>query len=69
MGHYHGSTVAIESHTSAGLESLCDQCRVAKQIHCGLTVQKYDLTEFQLIVEILRLIEELYDVWLKLSVQ
>ena len=38
-------------------------------MHCGLTVQKYDFPEVQLIVEIWRLIEELSDVWLKFSVQ
>ena len=67
--HYHGTTVALESHTAAGLEHICDQCRVAEKILCGLAVQKYDLPEVQIIVEIWRLIEELGEVWLKLSVQ
>ena len=40
-----------------------------KKIRCGLTAQKYDLPEVQIIFEILRLIEELYYVWLELSVQ
>ena len=67
--HYHGSTVALKSHTATGLERLCDQCWVSKQIHRGMNVQEYDLPEVQLIVEILLLIEELCDAWLELSVQ
>ena len=66
---YHGTTVSRESHAAAGFERFFDQCLVADQIHCGLTVQKYDLPEVQLIVGIWRLIEELGDVWLKLLVQ
>ena len=69
VGHYHGFTVYLKSHTADGLERLCDQFRVAKQIHCGLTVQKYDLPEVHIIVEILRLIEELCYAWLELLVQ
>ena len=69
VGHYHGYTVALKLHTDSGLERLCDQCRVTKQIHRVLVVQEYDLPEVQLIVEILRLVEELCDVWLKFSVQ
>ena len=61
--------MALKSHTAAGLLRFCDQCRVAKQIHFGLTVQDYDLPEVHLIVEILRLIEELCDVRFKFSVQ
>ena len=38
VGHYHGITVDLESHTAAGLERLCDQFRVAKKIHFGQTV-------------------------------
>ena len=34
-----------------------------------MTAQEYYLPEVQLIVEILRLIEELCDVWLEFSVQ
>ena len=34
-----------------------------------MTGQEYDLPEFQLIVEILCLIEDLCNVWLELSVQ
>ena len=67
--HYHGTTIAIESHAAAGLVRLCDQCLVAEQIHYGLTVQKYDLPEVQLVVEVWRLIEELGNVWLELLVQ
>ena len=52
VGHYHGTTIDIESHAAAELVSLCDQCLVAEQIHCGLTVQKYDLLEVQLVVEV-----------------
>ena len=69
VGHYRGTTIALGSHAYAGLVRLCDQCLVVEQIHCGLTVQKYDLPEFQLVVEIWRLIEELGDVWLEFSVQ
>ena len=69
MSHYHGTTIALESHAAAGLASLCDQCLVAEQIHCGPTVQKYDLPEVQLIVGVWRLIEELGDMWLEFSVQ
>ena len=69
VGHYHGATIALESHTASGLVSLCDQCLVAEKIHCGLTVQKYDLPEVQLVVEVWRLVEELGNVWLKFSVQ
>ena len=39
-----------------------------KKIHSGLAVQEYDLPEVQLIVEILRLVEELCGVWLEFSV-
>ena len=39
VGHYHGTTITLESHAASGLVSLCDQCLVAEQIHCGLTVQ------------------------------
>ena len=67
--HYHGTTIAFEYHAAAGLVSLCDQCLVAEQIHCGLTVQKYDLPEFQPVVDVWRLVEELGDVWLEFSVQ
>ena len=69
VGHYHGTTIALESHAAAGLLSLFDQCLVAEQIHCGLTVQKYDLPEVQLVVGVWRLVEELGDLWLELSVQ
>ena len=69
VGHYHGTTIALESHAASGLVSLCDQCLVAEQIHCGLTVKKYDLPEVQLVVEVWRLVEDLGDVWLKLLVQ
>ena len=69
VGHYHGTTIALESHAAAGLVSICDQCLVAEKIHCGLTVQKYDLPEFQLVVEVWRLVEELGDVWLEVLVQ
>ena len=69
VGHYHGTTVALESHAAAGLVSLCDQCLVAEQIHCRMTVQKYDLPEVQLAVEVWRLVEELGDVWIEFSVQ
>ena len=69
VGHYHGVTIALESNTVSGLVSLCNQCLVAEQIHCGLTVQKYDLREVHLVVEVWRLVEDLGDVWLKLSVQ
>ena len=69
VGHSHGTTLALKSHTSARLERICDQCRVAKKIHRGLAVQEYDLPEVHLIVEILRLVEELCDVWLEFSVQ
>ena len=69
MSHYHGTTVALESHTSSGLELLCDKCRFAKQIDCGIAIQEYDLPEVQLIVEILLLVEELCNVSLELSVQ
>ena len=69
MGHYHGNTTDLESHGSAGLVSLCDQCLVAEQIHFGLTVQKYNPPEVQLVVEVWRLVEELVNVWLKFSVK
>ena len=69
VGHYYGSTTALESHTATGFERLCDQCYIAEQINCGLTVQSYYLPEVKLIVEIWRLIEELCDVWLEFSVQ
>ena len=59
MGPYYGSTVALKLHTASELEHLCDQFRVAKQIHRGLAVQEYDFPEVQIIVELLRLIEEL----------
>ena len=62
VDHYHGTTVAIDSHSAAGLERLCDQCQVAKQIHLGLAVKEYDLPEVQLIVEILCLFEQLCNV-------
>ena len=69
VGHYHGNTISLESHADAGLVSLCDQCLVAEKIHFGLTVQKYDIPEVQLVVEVWCLVEELCDVWLELSVQ
>ena len=69
VGHYHGTTIALESHADFRLVSLCDQFLVAKQIHCGLTVQKYDLPEVQLVVEVWRLVEEFGNVWLEISVQ
>ena len=69
VDRYHGTTIALESHAAAGLVSLCDQCLVAGKIHCGLTVQKYDLPDFQLAVEVWRLVEELGNVWLEFSVQ
>ena len=69
VGTYYGFTVSLKSHTAAGLERLYDQCPVAKKIHCELTVQKYDLPEVQHIVELLRQIEELCDVWLEFLVQ
>ena len=69
VGHYHGTAIALESHNDAGIVRICDQCLVAEQIYCGLTVQNYDFPEVQLIVEICRLIEELGDVWPELSVQ
>ena len=28
--HYHGTNVALESHTSSGIGRICDQCWVAK---------------------------------------
>ena len=59
MSHYHGTTIDIEYHADAGLVRLCDQFLVAEQIHCGLTVQRYDLPEVQLIVKIWRLIEDI----------
>ena len=45
VGHYHGTTIALESYATAGIVILCDQCLVVEQIHCGLNVQKYDLPE------------------------
>ena len=69
VGRYHCSTVALKSHTAVGIEFLYDQLLVAKKIHCGLTVQKYDLPEVYLIFDILRLIEELLYAWLKVLVQ
>ena len=44
-GHYHGTTITLESHADSVLVRLCDKCLVAEQIHCGPTVQKYDLPE------------------------
>ena len=29
VGHYHGSTIALEYHTAAGIERLWDQCLAA----------------------------------------
>ena len=55
--------------TNTGLEHLCYQCLVSEKIHCGMTVQNYDIPEVQLIVEIWRLIEELGNVWLEFLVQ
>ena len=49
VGHYHGTTIALESHASAVLVSLCDQCLVSEHIHFGLTVQNYDFPEVQLV--------------------
>ena len=69
VGHYYGTTIALESHSAAGLLSLCDQFLVAEQIHYGLIVQKYYLPEVQLVVEFWRLVEELGDVWIEFSVQ
>ena len=69
VGHYHGTTIDIESHSAAGILSLCYQCLVAEQIHCGLTFQKYYLPEVQLVVEVWRLVEDLGNVWLEFSVQ
>ena len=69
VGHYHGTTIALESHDAAGIVSICDQCLVAEQIHCGLTVKKYDLPWDQLVVEVWLLVEDLCDVWLEFSVQ
>ena len=31
VGHYHGTTIAFESHAAAGLVSLCDQFMVAEK--------------------------------------
>ena len=69
MGHYHGTTIALESHAASGIVSLCDQCLVSVQIHCGMTVQKYDLPEVQLVVKVWSLVGELGDVWLEFLVQ
>ena len=69
VGHYHGTTIALESRADSGLVSLCNQCLVAEQIHCVLTVKKYDLPEVHLVVEVWRLVDGLGDVWLKISVQ
>ena len=69
VGHYHGTTIPLESHADAELVSLCDQCLVSEQIHCGLTVLKYDLPEVQLVVEVWSLVEELGDVRIEFSVQ
>ena len=69
VGHYHSTTVVLESHTAALLEGLCDQCRVAKQIHRGMDVQEYYLSVVQVIVEILCLVEDIFDVWLEFLVQ
>ena len=52
VGHYHGTTIALESHDAAGLVSICDQFLVAEKIHCGMTVQKYYLPEVQVVVEV-----------------
>ena len=69
MGPYHDSNVVLKLYTSDGIERLCYQCWVAKQTNCGLNVQKYDLPEVHLIIEILSLIEKLCDVWLEFSIQ
>ena len=69
VGHYHGNNIALESHDVAVLLSLCDQCLVSEQIHCVLTVQKYDLPEVQIVVEVWRLVEELGSVCLQILVQ
>ena len=68
MVHYHGTTVALESHTASGLERLYDQCWVAKKIHHGMAAQKYDLPEVQIIVGIWRLVKDLGDAWPGFSV-
>ena len=41
VGHYHSTTIALESRAASGLLSLCYQCLVAEKNHCGLTVQKF----------------------------
>ena len=66
VGHYHGTTIALESHAVAGLLSLCNQCLVAEQIYFRLTVQKY---EVHIVIKVRRLIKDLGDLWIKLSVQ
>ena len=62
------ATIDINYHAAAEFVSLYNQCLVAEQIHCGLTVKKYDLLEVQIFVEVWRLVEELSNVWLKFSV-
>ena len=31
VGHYHSTTIDLESHAASGLVSLCDQCMVAEK--------------------------------------
>ena len=50
VDHYHVTTISPESHAAAVLVRLCDKCQVAEQIHCGLTAQKNDIPEVQIII-------------------
>jgi hypothetical protein len=43
--HFHGSTIAFQSHAVAGLESGFHKRWVTDHIHSGLTIQEYNLLE------------------------
>ena len=66
VGHHHGPTIALQSHTVTGLEGLFHESWVADQIHCGLAIQKYNLLEVKLDLGAMHLLEELCNSWFKL---
>jgi hypothetical protein len=59
--HPHGSTVALQMHAGAVFVGPPNQSSVAKEIYCGLAVQKHDLPEVKLDPGIASSLEKLRD--------
>jgi hypothetical protein len=67
--HHHGSTVALQSHAGAGFLGLSHHGLIAKEIHRGLVVQKYDLPEVKLDSGGVSLLEKLRDPWFEFFIE